>query len=213
MKTLVVALSVLLLAVISPSPAAALDLTFDDLATVGNPLVTALETHGYRFTATAFRIVDTPGFRLVASRSGAYLAQVTAVPGITLARLDGAPFALYDLSAAGLFVSPPPGAPNADHLGLLALLPGGGRVSASYALPPGGFTHLDLPSSWRGLQSVTFSAIAAFGAPGALALDDVGVGEGPIPSVPEPRTLLLALVTALGVGAVLLSRAYRSRRR
>lgn len=219
MKTLALALGAMLLVVISGPPfAEALDITFEDVMSVGNPVVTALETHGYRFAAASFRIIDAPGRRLVDSGSAVYLGQLMAVPGITLARLDGAPFALYDLAASGLFTVPPPGAPNAQQLGLLGLLPGGGRLSASYGLSLAGFGHFDLPSGWSALQSVTFSGIAASGAPGALALDDIGVGEGPVPSVGEPRTLLLGLVTALGVGVMLLIRGgrrtdFRSRRR
>ena len=42
---------VAILTMVWPSAAAvALDLTFDDVMSVGNPLVTMLDTHGYRFT-------------------------------------------------------------------------------------------------------------------------------------------------------------------
>jgi hypothetical protein len=40
-------------AVTCAAPADALDITFDDVMSVGNPLVTVLETAGYRFTAAS----------------------------------------------------------------------------------------------------------------------------------------------------------------
>ena len=52
---------------------------------------------------------------------------------------------------------------------------------------------------------MVFQGLLAGGGPGALALDDVGVGSGPVAgSVPEPAAIVLALTTALAVGAVLL---------
>jgi hypothetical protein len=52
---------------------------------------------------------------------------------------------------------------------------------------------------------MVFQGLLAGGGPGALALDDVGVGSGPVTgSVPEPAAIVLALTTALAVGAVLL---------
>jgi hypothetical protein len=210
MKARACTVGAILLSVISCSgPAVALDITFDDVTSVGNPLVTALETHGYRFTAGAFRTIDAPGRRLVSDASAVYLGQVTAVPGLTLSRVDGLPFALYELAAAGLFATPPPGAPNAQQLSLLGLVPGGGLLNASYSLSLSGFTHVAAPPSWSNLQSVTFAGITSTGGPGALAVDDVGVGEGPVPSGTEPGTLLLGLATALGLGVMLLARSRR----
>lgn len=62
-----------------------------------------------------------------------------------------------------------------------------------------------MPGSWYDLQAVTFAGLLAAGEPGAFALDDVGVGEGPA-SVAEPATLRLALLTALGGGVMALTR-------
>ena len=80
---------VAILAMVWPSAAAvALDLTFDDVMSVGNPLVTMLDTHGYRFTGS-FRTIDTPGGLLVSNGSAVYLGQEASGPGITVTRADG----------------------------------------------------------------------------------------------------------------------------
>jgi hypothetical protein len=209
MKALAGTLGAILVAVSWSAPADALDITFDDVMSVGNPLVTVLETAGYRFTATAFRTIDTPGGTFVPNGSAVYIAQEAGWPGgITLARIDGAPFFLYDFDAAGLFVIPSSASPNARQVSLLGLQAGSAFLSASYSLSGGlaSFVHFVVPASWQGLEAVTFTGLLATGASGALALDDIGVGEGPLSTVPEPRTLLLALVTAVGVGALVLRR-------
>jgi hypothetical protein len=130
-----------------------------------------------------------------------------------MTRIDGAPFFLYEFDAAGLFVTPPAASPNAQQVSLLGLRAGGAFLSASYSLTSGltSFAHFVVPASWQSLEAVTFTGLLAAGASGALALDDIGVGEGPIPAVPEPRTLLLALATAVGVGALALRRGPRRR--
>jgi hypothetical protein len=209
MKALACTLGAILVAVTWSAPADALDITFDEVTSVGNPLVTTLETAGYRFTAASFRTIDTPGDTFVATGSAVYIAQEAGWPGgITVTRIDGAPFFLYEFDAAGLFVKPSSASPNAQQVTLLGLQAGGAFLSASYSLGSGlvGFAHFVVPATWQGLEAVTFTGIFAAGASGALALDDIGVGEGPIPTVPEPRTLLLVLTTAVAVGVLLLRR-------
>jgi hypothetical protein len=210
MKALACTLGAILVAVSWSAPADALDITFDDVMSVGNPLVTVLETAGYRFIATSFRTIDTPGGTFVANGSAIYIAQEAGWPGgITMARIDGAPFFLYDFDAAGLFVTPSSASPNAaQQVSLLGLQAGGAFLTASYSLSSGlaSFAHFVVPASWQGLEAVTFTGLLAAGASGALALDDIGVGEGPLSTVPEPRTLLLALATAVGVGTLVLRR-------
>jgi hypothetical protein len=209
MKVLACTLGVILATVSWSAPAAALDITFDDVMSVGNPLVTMLETAGYRFTAASFRTIDTPGGTFVTNGSAVYIAQEAGWPGgITMTRIDGAPFFLYEFDAAGLLVTPSSASPNAQQVSLLGLQAGGAFLSASYSLSSGlaSFAHFVVPASWQGLEAVTFTGLLAAGASGALALDDIGVGEGPIPAMPEPRTLLLALTTAVGVGALALRR-------
>jgi hypothetical protein len=209
MKVLACTLGVILATVSWSAPAAALDITFDDVMSVGNPLVTMLETAGYRFTAASFRTIDTPGGTFVTNGSAVYIAQEAGWPGgITMTRIDGGPFFLYEFDAAGLLVTPSSASPNAQQVSLLGLQAGGAFLSASYSLSSGlaSFAHFVVPASWQGLEAVTFTGLLAAGASGALALDDIGVGEGPIPAMPEPRTLLLALTTAVGVGALALRR-------
>lgn len=187
------------------SVAVALDITFDDVMSVGNPPLTMLDIQGYRFTG-AFRTIDTPGGALVSNAAAVYLGQETSGPGITVARAEGGPFILYEFDAAGLYVASSPGAPNAQQVTLAGFRVGGGMLSATYAigsLP--GFAHVSVPSTWNDLQAVTFTGLLSAAAPGAFALDDVGVGEGPTP-VSEPGTLALALIAALGAGRVTLTR-------
>ncbi len=214
MKALACTLGAILVAVSWAAPAAALDITFDDVMSVGNPLATMLETAGYRFTATPLRTIATPGGTFVANGSAVYIAQEAGWPGgITMTRIDGAPFFLYEFDAAGLLVTPSSASPNAQQVSLLGLQAGGALLSASYSLSSGlaSFAHFVAPASWQGLEAVTFTGLLAAGTSGALALDDIGVGGGPVSTVPEPSTLLLALATAVGVGALMLRRGPRRR--
>jgi hypothetical protein len=81
MKTLACTLGAILVAVSWSVPAAALDITFDDVMSVGNPLVTMLETAGYRFTAASFRTIGTPGGTFVTNGSAVYVVQEAGRPG------------------------------------------------------------------------------------------------------------------------------------
>src|SRR6266481_8505960 len=95
MKAFACTFGVILAATTWSAPAAALQITFDDLASVGNPLVTTVETNGYRLAGPFLRTTDTPGTTFVGNGSAVYLAQNGAAPGgggVTLARIDGAPF-------------------------------------------------------------------------------------------------------------------------
>jgi hypothetical protein len=189
-------------------PAAAIDLTFDELASAGNPAAAAVETSGYRVAGPALHTIDTPGSLYVDSGSPVYLAQVegAAGAGLTLRRIDGAPFDLYELAAARLFGSST-GGPNAQQVALLGLGAGGSTLSATYDLAAAGFSHFVVPASWSQLEAVVFQGILAGGTAATLALDDIGVGSGPVNgSVPEPAAIVLALTTALAVGAVVLRR-------
>jgi hypothetical protein len=164
-----------------------------------------LDTHGYRFTG-GFRTIDTPGGALVSNASALYLGQEASGPGITLTRVGGGPFILYEFDATGLYAPSSPSSPNAQQVSLAGLRIGGGTLSATYALNGlPGFAHFSVPGGWYDLQAVTFTGVLSAGAPGALALDDVGVGEGPT-SVAEPATLALAAITVIGAGGVALTR-------
>lgn len=210
MKALACTLAAVLVMVWAASAAVALDITFDDVISVGNPAVTMLDTQGYRFTG-AFRTIDAPGGTLASNASAVYLGQEASGPGITVTRADGGPFILYEFDAAGLYVPPSTGSPNAQQVSLAGLRIGGGLLSATYGLGSlPGFAQFSLPSSWYDLQAVTFTGFLSAATPGAFALDDVGVGEGPT-SVAEPATLVLALLTALGAGGVVLTRHHSQR--
>jgi len=209
MKMLTCTLVAILALAWPPAAAVALDLTFDDVMSVGNPLVTMLDTHGYRFTGS-FRTIDAPGGMLASNGSAVYLGQEASGPGITLMRADGGPFSLYEFDAAGLYAASSPGSPNAQQVSLVGLRVGGGVLSASYGLGDlAPFAHFWVPGTWSDLQAVTFTGLLSATSTGALALDDIGVGEGPT-SVAEPRTLVLVALTALGVGGLAVARRRHS---
>jgi len=160
MKAFACILGVVLAGLVVTAPAAALVITFDDVVSVGNPLV---------------------------------------------ASLDGGAFSLYDFDAAGLFAGPTGGLRNAREVRLLARQVGGGLLSLSSDLgTTASFLHFNVPASWARLESVTFTGLVSAVTPGALALDDVGVGVGA--SVAEPPTLLLGLTAGVGLAAMLLIR-------
>lgn len=207
MKAFACMLGVMLAATTWSAPAAALQITFDDLASVGNPPVATVETDGYRLAGPFLRTIDTPGTTFVTNGSAVYLAQNGAAPGggVTLARIDGAPFELYGFSASGLFAAPGAGSPNSTLLAVLAMQVGGGGLSAIYDLgASAGFVNFPVLTTWTDLEFVMFAGIFSATTGGGLALDDIGVGSGP--AVPEPATLVLALTSAAGLGAVALRR-------
>lgn len=196
MKALACTLVAILAMVWSPAAAVAIDITFDEVVSVGNPLVTTLDVHGYRFTGS-FRTIDAPGGTLPSNGSAVYLHQEASGPGITVTRADGGPFILYAFDAVG-------------QVNLAGLRVGGGLLSAIYgvsSLP--GFVHFSVPPAWSHLQAATFTGLpSATAAPAEFGLDDVGVGEGAT-SVAEPATLALAAITVLGGCVVALTRQRR----
>jgi hypothetical protein len=59
--------------------------------------------------------------------------------------------------------------------------------------------------AWHDLHAGTLSGLLSGGVPWALLVDDIEVGSGPN-AVAEPGTLAMVLLTALGGGAVVLTR-------
>ena len=204
MKAIACTLGMMLVATTWSTPAAALELTLDDVVSVGNPFVTTVETSGYRFSGPSLRTIDTPGSTYVSNGSAVYLGQTVAGPvgGVTLQRIDGMPFDLYEFTAAGLFAAGG-GSPNSTHVSVLGIQVGGAGLSAIYDLgAAAGFAHFPVPTSWNDLEFVTFGGVFSAATAGALALDDIGVGSGP--AVPEPAALVLALTTLAGLGVLAL---------
>jgi hypothetical protein len=184
---------VVIVAMVWPSAAAvALDITFDDVISVGNPLVTMLDAHGYRFTGS-FRTIDAPGAALASNGSAVYLGQEASGPGIIVTRSDGGPFILYEFAAAGLHVLPSPGLPDAQQVKVV------GRG------PPEHDLRVEHPSQLRRLL-------------GSQHLDrspDGDLHRAPVHGHARracsgrcrgPGTLALAVITALGACAVALRR-------
>ena len=206
MKAIACTLGMMLVATTWSTAAAALELTLDDVVSVGNPFVTTVETSGYRFSGPSLRTIDTPGSTYVSNGSAVYLGQTVAGPvgGVTLQRIDGMPFDLYEFTAAGLFAAGG-GSPNSTHVSVLGIQVGGAGLSAIYDLgAAAGFVHFPVPTSWNDLEFVTFGGVFSAATAGALALDDIGVGSGP--AVPEPAALVLALTTLAGLGVLALRR-------
>jgi len=204
MKAIACTLGMMLVTTTWSTPAVALDLTLDDVVSVGNPFVTTVETSGYRFSGPSLRTIDTPGSTYVSNGSAVYLGQTVAGPvgGVTLQRIDGMPFDLYEFTAAGLFAAGG-GSPNSTHVSVLGIQVGGAGLSAIYDLgAAAGFVHFPVPTSWNNLEFVTFGGVFSAATAGALALDDIGVGSGP--AVPEPAALVLALTTLAGLGVLAL---------
>ena len=184
MKTFACTVGAILVAITSAAPAAAIDITFDDVTSVGNPIVTLLDEHGYRFTG-AFRTIDTPGGTFVSNGSAVYLAQPAGLPGITILLVGGGPFVLYEFDAAGLLTAPAGGAPNAQQVSLVGLQVGGAMLNGSFTLGPG-FTHFAVPTTWSDLQFVTLSGLTTSGVSAVSRSTTSAWEPGPTPRCPSP---------------------------
>jgi len=187
------------------TPLETVAITFDEIGVPGNPLVTQLDVGEYRFTSTGFHTITNPaGGSLPLVQNGSFFISEDAGEGegpITIARLDGLPFALVGLDAAEAFLSDVEatlaGFPNAATLEITAQIFGGGAANISLPLDGikdglGGasdFQSFGLPPQFCGILSATFSGRTATGAPGAIALDNINVAA----VIPEPATVGLAL--------------------
>lgn len=183
----------------------------DSLAGGGNPAVALLEVDEHRFSASLrFHTIASPasGQLPLVDDGSPYIASLAGEldGAITLRRLDGLPFSLTQLDGAEAFLSDVEaelaGFPNARRLRIEAELSAGGQYVALFDLDglkdgAGGiadFQTFTLPSLLFGnITSATFAGVTASGDPGAIALDNLHVGD----AIPEPATSVTALVTAL----------------
>ena len=196
-------------AALAVTPLDPLTITFDEIGVPGNPLISELDVGEYRFTSVGFHTIANPGggtLQLV--QNGSFFVSEDGGEGegpITIARLDGLPFALLSVDGAEAFLSDVEatlaGFPNAAMLEISATVFGGG--TANISLPLGGikdgiggvadFQPFTLPVEFCGITSATFSGRTASGVPGAIALDNVQVAA----VIPEPATAVLALCAAI----------------
>jgi hypothetical protein len=197
-------------------------ITFDEIGVPGNPLISELDVGEYRFTAVGFHTIANPGGgSLPLVQNGSFFISEDGGDGegpITIARLDGLPFALLSVEGAEAFLSDVEatlaGFPNAATLEISAAIWNGGTTSISVPLDgikdgPGGaadFQPLVLPAEFCGITSATFSGRTISGAAGAIALDNVRVAA----VIPEPATLFFAIV-GLGVAYALGKKRFNRR--
>src|SRR5260370_39472065 len=80
MKAFACTFGVILAATTWSAPAAALQITFDDLLSVGNPPVATVETNGYRLAGPFLRTVATPGTTFLGKGSAVSPAPDRAPP-------------------------------------------------------------------------------------------------------------------------------------
>jgi hypothetical protein len=194
-------------------------ITFDEIGVPGNPLITELDVGEYRFSSIGFHTIANPGGgSLPLVQNGSFFISEDGGEGegpITIARLDGFPFALLELDGAEAFLSDVEatlaGFPNAATLEITAQVFGGGTANISLPLDGikdglGGaadFQPFTLPAAFCGITSATIWGRTASGADGAIALDNVRVAA----VIPEPATVVFAIV-ALAVAC-----AWRKKRR
>ena len=187
------------------TPLETVAITFDEIGVPGNPLITELNVGDYRLSSIGFHTIANPGGgTLPLVQNGSFFVSEDAGEGegpITIARLDGLPFALLSLDGAEAFLSDVEstlaGFPNAATLEISAQVWNGGTVNISLPLDGikdglGGaadFQPFTLPPAFCGITSAMISGARRAAGPGAIALDNVNVAA----VIPEPATVVMAV--------------------
>ena len=201
-QTLLAVLCGLLAASSSP----ATTITFDSVASSGNPHPASVTTDGFKFSSGWFHTVDNPGlasFGGLVSSGTIFISEEAGILGqpITMTASGGGAFSLSSLFGSKVFVNSAAAAsggyPNADILNIIGNLSGGGTVSATFALG-GSFQQFFLPSTFTGLSSVVFSGSLTAGGTGGISLDTIVASSTSVPD--SAATGILLALTMIGLG-------------
>jgi hypothetical protein len=166
------------------SPDAVATITFDEFTGSGNPQFATLGTKGFTFTSDHAHVVNEPGLCLFGgciSNGTPYIGEEAGGLGqpITMTRDGGGRFKLVSVSAGGQFVDAAAAAaggfPNASVLFVDGTKASGAHVTATLPLSSSPvFSSLALPTTFRGLVSITFFGNNATNS-GAFGLDNIKV--------------------------------------
>ncbi len=162
-------------------------ITFDGFAGQSNQVVAQVGTSGFTFTSADFSnselLVTTPSncdFGGCIADGAPYIGEQGSAPGrpIVAAQQHHKRFKLLGFSAGPLYAdaraAAAAGVPDATQILVVGTKPTGAQVSATFTLEPGSFRSFTLPTTFRGLKSVTFYGNDT-GNSGAIALDNIHV--------------------------------------
>lgn len=197
-------MAILACALVTATSSPATTITFDSIASSGNPHPLSITTQGFTFASDYFNTIDTPGsvgFGGAVSDNTIYIAEVGGLLGkpITMSMSGGGTFSLNSLYGSKFFLNSATAAtggfPNAGSLNIVGYLSGGGTVTAAFSLSSS-FQQFVLPASFNGLTAVVFSGVLASGlSGGAIAVDNISVNSTSVPDAGS-TFLLLAVVLA-----------------
>src|SRR5687767_1446336 len=113
------------------APAKAAFVTFNGVPASGNPILTSLDSEGFRFTSEHFHSLDS--FGNLATNGTIYIGHEGGSLGrvITMTKIGGGTFSISSFDGAELWVSPPSGFPNATRIQVVGTLSGGGTLTAN----------------------------------------------------------------------------------
>ena len=192
--------AVFVVAACAPSVARADLITFNSVASVGNPIITTLLTQGFTFTSGHFHTIDTP-LGLSNGNGTIYIAEEGGALGQPITMTGTTAFSFGGFDAGGLFNPPVAGFPDATVISVIGNLFGGGTLTAAFTLNGPNFTSFLLPASWTNLSSVQFTGmIPSVSSNAGFGLDNIVVNQAT--TVPEPGSLTLlgsGLLTLAGV--------------
>lgn len=201
-------LCTLALASLAGSALAIID--FEEVASSGNPILTTLDSQGYRFTSSHFHSIDDPAASALADNgSDVYIGHEGGDLGraITMIQIGGGLFNLASFDMAELWISSPGAYPNASHVEVHATFSDDSTTTFNLALDgvidgAGGAADFETAVvNLTNLKSVRFNGVnPVAGGDFAFAIDNIDAAP-----VPEPATMV-----ALALGAAAMRRRRRS---
>lgn len=200
---------------VSAGTAQAGTITFDDIASSGNPVWGVTKTSvGFNFTSSHWHTVD---IYTGLAYNGTHFAGLDS-PGLagplTMAKSGGGAFSLSSFDGAELFVSARSGYPNADFIRAVGTLFGGGTITQDFTLDgiidsTGGatdFQHFVFAPGWTNLTSVVWDGFLVTGSRASISLDNIEVGAPSAVPLPSSALMGLGLLGGLGLAKVLRNR-------